>query len=188
MGFTDLLSRLSSGKALPPSHYDEEFVVASIDKIQKILYNRTHSNPVDVNIVDRSPIAVNYNTFVNSKIPSRVENSSDVIGQDFSNRSLANFKLKIIVAIISCIARSLKICDNSHTRSENCTSKCLPIENSKFNFESITFFGQSPFTVFKNIYKHFSPQFKMKLVIAKMEDITSPSIIIPEEHNIALKF
>ena len=35
MGFTDLLSRLPSGKALPPSHYDEEFVVASIDKIQK---------------------------------------------------------------------------------------------------------------------------------------------------------
>ena len=31
MGFTDLLSRLPSGKALPISHYDDEFVVASID-------------------------------------------------------------------------------------------------------------------------------------------------------------
>ena len=36
MGFTDLLSSLPSGKALPPSHYDDEFVIASIDKIQNI--------------------------------------------------------------------------------------------------------------------------------------------------------
>ena len=33
MGFTDLLSRLPSGKALPISHYDNEFVVATVKKI-----------------------------------------------------------------------------------------------------------------------------------------------------------
>ena len=33
MGFTDLLSRLPSGKALPTSHYDSEFVVATVQKI-----------------------------------------------------------------------------------------------------------------------------------------------------------
>ena len=38
MGFTDLSSRLPSGKALPTSHYDEEIVVTSIDKIQNILF------------------------------------------------------------------------------------------------------------------------------------------------------
>ena len=35
MGFTDLISRISSGKAFPISHYDEEFVVANINKIKK---------------------------------------------------------------------------------------------------------------------------------------------------------
>ena len=29
MGFTDLISRSLSGKAISPSHYDEEFVVAT---------------------------------------------------------------------------------------------------------------------------------------------------------------
>ena len=43
MGFTDLLSRLPSGEALPISHYDEEFVVASIDKIQNILLTKQDS-------------------------------------------------------------------------------------------------------------------------------------------------
>ena len=37
MGFTDLISRIPSGKALPISHYDEEFVVAKINKINKSL-------------------------------------------------------------------------------------------------------------------------------------------------------
>ena len=35
MGFTDLTSRIASGKALTISHYDEEFVVANINKINK---------------------------------------------------------------------------------------------------------------------------------------------------------
>ena len=37
IGFTDLISRIPSGKALPISHYDEEFVVAKINKINKSL-------------------------------------------------------------------------------------------------------------------------------------------------------
>ena len=98
MGFTDLLSRLPSGKALPPSHYDGNFAVASIDKIQNILSNRDYFNFVNVNIVDRPSVAVNTNTLVNSNILSGEKNSSDLIGQDSLNSSLANFKLKIIVA------------------------------------------------------------------------------------------
>ena len=35
MGFTDLISRIPSEKALPISHYDEEFVVANNNKINK---------------------------------------------------------------------------------------------------------------------------------------------------------
>ena len=61
MGFTDLLSRLPLGKALPISHYDDEFVVASIDKIQNILLNKQYSKIVNVNTVDRPAVAVNTN-------------------------------------------------------------------------------------------------------------------------------
>ena len=32
MVFTDLISRIPSGKTLPPTHYDKEFVVANIKK------------------------------------------------------------------------------------------------------------------------------------------------------------
>ena len=39
MGFTDHLSRLPSGKFLTHSHYNEEFVVAFIDKSRKNLTN-----------------------------------------------------------------------------------------------------------------------------------------------------
>ena len=35
MGFTGLISKIPSGKALPISHYDEKFVVAKINKIKK---------------------------------------------------------------------------------------------------------------------------------------------------------
>ena len=141
MGFTDLLSRLPSGKALPISHYDDEFVVASIDKIQKTLLNKQHSKIVIVTTVDRPAVAVNTSSRVIT-IPSGNKNSSDVIGQNQSKRSLALINLKIIAAIISCIARLIKICHNNHTRTKNCTSNCQPVDNSKFNLKIITFTDQ----------------------------------------------
>ena len=105
MSFTDLLSRPPSGKTLPISHYDDEFVVTSIEKIQKILLNKQHSKIVTVNTVDRPAVAANTYSRVTT-IPSGNENSSDVIGQNWLKRSLALFNLKIVAAIISCIARS----------------------------------------------------------------------------------
>ena len=62
MGFTDLLSRLPSGKALPTSHYDSEFVVATVQKIVENLSVNSDCkknnckknelyNPVDVNTI-----------------------------------------------------------------------------------------------------------------------------------------
>ena len=73
MGFTDLLSRLPSGKALSISHYDDEFVVASIHKIQKTLLNKQHSKIVTVITVDRPAVAVNTNSRVIT-IPSGNKN------------------------------------------------------------------------------------------------------------------
>ena len=75
MEFTDLLSRLPSGKALPISHYDDEFVVASIDKTQNMFLNKQYSKIVTVNTVDRPAVAVNTNYRVTT-IPSGNENSS----------------------------------------------------------------------------------------------------------------
>ena len=117
MGFTDLLSRFLSGKAFPISHYDDEFVVASIDKIQIILLTKQYSKIVTVNSVDRPTVAVNTNTRDNT-IPSGNEYSSDVIGQNRLNSSFALLNLKIIAAIISCIGQSIKICHNQHSRAE----------------------------------------------------------------------
>ena len=123
MGFTDLLSRLPSGNVLPISHYDDEFVVASLDKIQNILLNKQYSKIVTVNTVDRPAVATNINFRV-TIIPSGNKNSSNVIGQNRLNSSLALLNLKIIAATISCIARSIKICHNHHSRTENCTTNC----------------------------------------------------------------
>ena len=107
MGFTDLLSRLPSGKALPISHYDDEFVVALTDKIQNILSTKQFSKIVTVNSVDRPAVAVNTKTRVNT-IPSGNKISSDVIGQNWLNSSLALLNLKIIAGIISCFDQSIK--------------------------------------------------------------------------------
>ena len=38
MGFADLLSRLPSGIVLPTSHYDNEFLVATVKKIVENLF------------------------------------------------------------------------------------------------------------------------------------------------------
>ena len=131
MGFTDLSSRLPLGKNLPISHYDDEFLVASIDKIQNILLKKQYSKIVTVKTVDRPAVAVNTNSRVTT-IPSGNTNSSDVIGQNRLNSSLALLILKIIAAIISCISRSIKICHNHHSRTENCTTNWQPVNNSKF--------------------------------------------------------
>ena len=161
MGFTYLLSRLPSAKALPISHYDNEFVVASIDKIQKILLNKQHSKIVTVNTVDRPAVAVNTYSRVIT-IPSGNKNSSDVIGQNQLNSSLALFNLKIIAAIISCIAWSIKLCHKNHTRTGNCTSICQPVDNSKFNFKSFTF-AEKVLLHFRLENRQFLPSSKNRL-------------------------
>ena len=79
MGFTDLLSRLPSGKAFRPSYCEDEFVIASIDKIQNILSNRDHFNLVSAISVDILSFAVSTNTLVISTIPSEFGNLSQMI-------------------------------------------------------------------------------------------------------------
>ena len=185
MGFTDLLSRLPSGKALPISHYDDELVVASIDKIQNILLNKQFSKIVTVNTVDRPAVAVNTNSRVTT-IPSGNKNSSDVVGQNRLNSSLALLNLKIITAIISCIARSINFCYNHHSRTENCTTNCQPVDNSKFHFKSVTLIDKV-LLHFLLENRQFIPSSKKRLELP-IDKVNEPLLIIPEEHIIAIKF
>ena len=185
MGFTDLLSRLPSGKTLPIYHYDDEFVVASIDKIQNILLNKQYSKIITVNTVDRRAVAVNTDARVTT-IPSGNENSSDVIGQNRLNSFLAFFNLKIIAAIISCIAQSIKICHNQHSRTENCTTNCQPVDKLKVNFK-INTVSDKVLLHFLLLNRQLIPSSKKRIELL-MDKVNEPLLIIPEEHNIALKF
>ena len=100
-GFTDLLSRLPSGKTLPPSHYDEDIVV---NETRNFLSNADRFKCLNIKSVDRPSVAENSFSIVDSNIPSGDENSSYLIGRDFEISSLTSINLKIIVDIISCIA------------------------------------------------------------------------------------
>ena len=148
--------------------------MASIDKICNP-YNFKTVNRV---IVDRPSVAVN--TIVNTNLPSGTINSSDVIGRNFTDSSLASFKLRIVAAIISCFAKSLKICKNSHVRSESCSLNCLPIDNSKS-------FTDKALLYFIMLNESFIPQ-KLKTVGTSSTKLSDPLVIVREEHNIALKF
>ena len=109
-----------------------------------------------------------------------------MIGQNQLNSSLALLNLKIIAAIISCIAQSIKICHNNHSRTENCTTNCQPVDNSKFNFKSITF-SDKVLLHFLLLNRHLIPPNKKKQELP-MDKVNDPLLIIPEAHNIALKF
>ena len=146
--------------------------------------NKQHSKIVTVNTVDRPAVAVNTNS-QGITIQSGNENSSDVIGQNRLNNSLALLNLKIIAAIISYIARSIKFCHNHHSRTLNCTTNCQPVDNSKFNFKSITFTDKVLLHfIIKN--RQFIPSSKKQREFP-MDKMNEPLLIIPEEHNIALK-
>ena len=119
-------------------------------------------------------------------IPSGNKNSSDVIGQNRLNSSSALLNLKIIAAIISCIVQLIKICHNHHSRTENCTTNCQPVNNSKFNFKSITF-TDKVLLHFLLENRQFIPSSEKRLEFP-MDKVNEPLLIIPEEHNIALKF
>ena len=101
MGFTDLTSRSPSGKAISPSNYDEEFVVATTKKIYNAL------NPLD-----------NDNSLCNS-ICSKSENSN-----------YTRLREHVIITALNVISSSNQICNQKHHRTELCKSKCIPSDFS----------------------------------------------------------
>ena len=90
-----------------------------------------------VNIENRPSVAVN--SIVNTYLPSGTVNSSNLTGRNLTDSPIASFNHRIIASIISCIAKSIKSCNYSHVRSENCKPNCLSFNNSNFNYKSNTF-------------------------------------------------
>ena len=122
MGFTDLLSRLPSGKALPTSHYDSEFVVATVRKIVENLSvnndckknnckkNEVY-NPLDVNTIS--------NLDCNNPMGGKKDLSQSIQRSFFSNIHVND---------------TIRIFNSNHSRSESCTCGCVPLNLSKFDF------------------------------------------------------
>ena len=104
MGFTDLISRIPSGKALPTSHYDEEFVVANINKINISL------NPSE-----------------------KLRNTCSAIGHNLENSDYVLLRNYLIAAVLKLINSSFPICSFNHRRTEFCTSNCIPTDYSNTN-------------------------------------------------------
>ena len=85
MGFTDLISRTPSGKAIPPSHYDKKLVVATTKK----LYNA-------LNLLD--------NEF-------SLNNSINSISENSQHTKLGNH---VIITALNIVNSSISICNQKH--------------------------------------------------------------------------
>ena len=97
MGFTDLISRTPSGKALPKLHYDEEFVVANFDKIN---------------------ISIN---------PSEKERKTcSAIGSNLEISGYAKLRNYLIASVLNLINSTFPICSSNLYKTEFCTSNCNP--------------------------------------------------------------
>ena len=149
MGFTDLLSRLPSGKALPTSHYDSEFVVATVQKIVENLSVNSDCknnnckknelyNPVDVNTIS--------NLDCSNPMSGKKELSLSIQRSFFSN-------------ILNYVNDTVRICNSNHSRLESCTSGCVPLNLSKFDFNYfylsdktfLLFLAQSILSIIKSL-------------------------------------
>ena len=120
MGSNDLISKTPSGKAIPPSHYDEEIVVATTKKIYNAL------NPLD-----------NENSLRNS-INSISENSQYT---KLRNHVIVNTALNFVNSSIS-------ICNQKRYRTEFCNSKRIPSDFSSTDSTKIYLFYLEAFIYF----------------------------------------
>ena len=104
MSFTDLISRIPSGKALPISHYDKEFVAANINKINKSI------NPSEKQRITCS-----------------------AIGSNLQNSDYAKLRNYLIASVLKLINSIFPICSSKHNRTKFCTSNCIPTDYSNTN-------------------------------------------------------
>ena len=111
MGFTDLISRIPSGKAIRASHYDEEFVVATFIKINEAIYATDNRK-------------MNFNS----------------IGSNLENSSLARLRNYLIASVVRFINSTVPICNLKPNTTEFYNSKCIPSDFSSINSNIKNFF------------------------------------------------
>ena len=99
MGFSYLSLKVSSGKAIPPSHYNEDFVVATINKINKVI------NPSD------------------SRDSTKLKNKA--IGSKSENSNYAMLRYHFIASVLKVINSTLSICNLKHNRTDFCNPHCI---------------------------------------------------------------
>ena len=104
MGFTDLISRIQSEKALPISHYDEEIVVANKNTINKSI------NPSE-----------------------KQRNICSAIGSNLEISGYAKLRNYIIASVFKLINSIFPICSSNHNRTKFCTSNYIPTDSSNTN-------------------------------------------------------
>ena len=104
MELTYLISRVPSEKALLPSHYDEQFVVANVDKIKKVTY------PSDKQRKSCSAIGSNLEIFDNARLrnyrlASVVEQINSFFPICISNHNQTEFILQsVFLPVIQILA------------------------------------------------------------------------------------
>ena len=125
MGFTDLLSRLPSGKALPTSHYDSEFVVATV---QKIVENLSVNNDCKKNNCKKNEV---YNQLDVNTI-SNLDCNNPMGGKKNLSQSIQR---SFFSNILNYVNDTIRISNSNHSRSESCTSGCVPLNLSKLDFD-----------------------------------------------------
>ena len=108
MGFTDLTSKSSSGKAKSPSHYEKNFEVATIKKIYKAL------KPTD-----------------------NGEFICNAIGSSFEDSNYARLRSYVVTSVLKIINSTVSICNLKQYRTEQGNSKGIPsdfssIDSTKF--------------------------------------------------------
>ena len=103
MAFTDLILRNPNGKPIPPSKYDENFVLATISKNNLII------NSSCVQLIDK------------------LNSHSYLIGQNSENSFAATLPNKVIAPYLKLVSSRLKSGDFDHFLSELRFSRCPPL-------------------------------------------------------------
>ena len=101
--------KIPFGKSNPPSQFDEEFVVATIDKIYKAL-----------NLSDKNKLLCN------------------TIGLTTENSNYTKLRNYVIITALKFINSSIPSFNQKHHRTELCNSKCFPSDFSIIDTTKIT--------------------------------------------------
>ena len=131
-GFRDLLSRLPTRKTVPTSYCDNEFVVATLNKILEnftVSSICTKKNCKKNELLVKNPVDVNY---VNS-----VTNLDYVNPIDGKKELVQHIQLSFIANVFNYVTNTERICNSNYSRSESCTSGCIPLNYAKIIFNQL---------------------------------------------------